>query len=249
MKKEITFITKQGPRDYQEDRGLSVRIIAPTFTAWLLAVFDGHFGQMVSEFCSKKINELFKMTGVSRAESTLKKIVAQLDKETKNFEEGSTLSIALITERPKGMFSASIAILGDSPIIVFDKSGKIHVSPEHNVRTNLEEREAAKGRGGRYHPVGYIFARGYDNGIQLGRALGDTNFGKVLSHKPEIYTIPNPQWVLVATDGLFDPTHENSVELIGEIGKYAKQSANAEDLMAWAERRGLSDNATAIVWK
>ena len=248
--KSITIAERQGDRSYQEDRHLSIQITLPNFTTWLLAVMDGHFGPKTSEFCSKKIGDLFKLTMADQPEIALKKIVAQLHAETKDFKEGTTLSLALIVEKPKQRFSSvSVAILGDSPVIIYDKSGQIHVSPEHNVRTNSTERKAAEDRGGIYHTSGYIGISGFAYSLQLGRALGDAKFGKVLSRKPEIYTIPDPQWVLVATDGLLDPSHRDNANLIGEISAYAKEMANADTLMDWAEKRGLEDNATAIVWK
>jgi serine/threonine protein phosphatase PrpC len=163
---------------------------------------------------------------------------------TEYLEEGSTISVALVIENPS---KVSIAILGDSPVVVYDQRGQFHVSPEHNVRSNLEERKKAEQRGG--HVVyGFLYAAAEGHGIQLSRALGDAYMGNVISHEPEIYTIPDPQWVLVASDGLFDPAHEDAGSRLEEILPFARQSAPAEYLMNLAEKRGLRDNATAVVW-
>ena len=249
MEKTITTAKCKGPRKHQEDFNFSMPINGSNFKGWLIAVADGHSGKEVAKLCSKRIGKIFKLARAHHAKSALKKLVAQLHRETKNFDDGSTLSVALIIEKPENVFNATIAILGDSPVIVIDQSGKMHISPEHNVRSNLKEREAAKERGGIYGSKGYMHADVFGGGTQLSRALGSVDLKKIQSREPEIYSIPDPRWVLVASDGLFDPNHKDSTRLINEIKEYATRAANADALMAWAERRGLSDNTTAVVWK
>lgn len=244
MEKIITTAKRKGPRKHQEDFNFSMPIDGSNFKGWLIAVADGHSGKEVAKLCSKRIGKIFKLTRAHHAKSALKKLVAQLHRETIIFYEGSTLSVALIIEKPENTFSVSIAILGDSPVIVLDESGKMHVSPEHNVRSNLKEREAVMERGGIYSLKGYIHADQFGCGSQLSRSLGDVELKKVLSREPEIYSVPDPRWVLVASDGLLD-----SITSEHELKSYAKREADADALMAWAEKRGLRDNTTAIVWK
>ncbi|MBI3274029.1 MAG: hypothetical protein HYZ69_02700, partial [Candidatus Colwellbacteria bacterium] len=121
--------------------------------------------------------------------------------------------------------------------------------PEHNVRSNLEERKAAEQRGGIYSG-GYIWndLGSLGQGLQMSRALGDAHLGNILSREPDVYTIAEPLWVLVASDGLFDPGHSDTYRLLQEIEDYAKRNATADELMKWVEKRGLKDNATALVW-
>ena len=134
-------------------------------------------------------------------------------------------------------------------MVVVDKQGAVHISPEHNVRSNLNERKAAEKRGGIYRD-GYIWndLSSLGSGLQMSRALGDAHLGKILSREPDIYVISNPEWVLVASDGVFDPDHENTSQLIEKVKKYAIRRSTAGDIMKWAESRGLKDNATALVW-
>src|SRR3990167_9674146 len=110
---------------------------------------------------------------------------------TRQFREGSTLSIAWVREDHD---EVSVAVLGDSPVIVVDQLGQVHVSPEHNVRTNLAERNAMVARGGSYRN-GYVYNQ-LDVGFQVSRALGDGDLDRILSREPEIYTIKNPRWVV-----------------------------------------------------
>lgn len=237
----VTFATRKGPRSYQEDRHYETYV--PHRKWHLLAVMDGHSGMDVSDFCA---NNIFRMLPLDegRPENRLSSLVNNLNSATRQYRAGSTFSGVIISEDSN---TASIAILGDSPVIILNEKGQLHISPEHNVRTNKSEREAAEARGGRYSQ-GYIWSPGGD-GLQMSRALGDAPLYSVLSREPEIYTINNPVWILVASDGLFDPSHENTKGLLEEIKEFAKKRATASTLMAWAEKRGLRDNATAVVWQ
>lgn len=237
---KTTFAIKQGPRPYQEDRHHETYIPARKWK--LLAVMDGHGGSEVSDFCEKNI---FRLTPLDspKPEYCLSSLVSHLNSATRRYQAGSTFSGVIISEE---LDTATIAILGDSPVVVLDSHRNLHISPEHNVRTNLKERKAAEERGG-FYTNGYM-CRG-DFSIQMSRALGDTALS-FLSKEPEIYTVNNPVWVLVASDGLFDPSHSNTEELLKEIKRFAEAGADANTLMAWAEKRerGLEDNATAVVW-
>lgn len=160
------------------------------------------------------------------------------------FESGSTISVAVILESHKKI---SVAVLGDSPVVVLDKNGELHVSPEHNIRSNPAEREAVEKRGGIYKD-GYVFAEKDGDGIQLSRILGDSHLSRIVSREPDVYTIFDPQWALLASDGIFDPGHESGLGALKEIKKLAFSRASAENVMQWAESRELKDNATALVW-
>lgn len=245
MKGTVTTIEKKGPRPYQEDRHLRMALASDSRSCGeLLAVMDGHGGSSVAELCKQQIDSIFQFSGPDQSEESLRNLIAELASRTNYYEMGSTISMALITETP---LMASVAILGDSPVVIYDKQGRLHISPEHNVRSNLEERKAAERRGGIYRE-GYICPRGGFSGLQMSRALGDSFLRGVLSREPDVYTIAEPVWVLVASDGLFDPGHSDTHRLLEEIKQYAKRNATAEELMRWAEKRGLQDNATALVW-
>lgn len=245
MKGTVTTAVKQGSRSYQEDCNLHISVAYESrLCGELLAVMDGHGGAAVSELCEQEIRNIFKFSGSEQSEASLKKLVAELALRTGDYETGSTISLALITDVP---LKVSVAVLGDSPVVVYDKQGQLHISPEHNVRSNLEERKAAEQRGGIYCH-GYISAPDSSGELQLSRALGDSFLGSVLSKEPDVYTIAEPVWVLVASDGLFDPGHSDMHRLLEEIKEYAKRNATADELMKWAEKRGLRDNATALVW-
>jgi len=241
MKNQVTQAFEQGPREYQEDFFVTKYFDTDLFRGWLLAVMDGHGGDKVAKLCAKEICNLF--IPQKNLELSLRDICSKLNELTKNFVEGSTLSIVLVDENKS---IAHVAVIGDSPVVIYDGKN-FNVSPEHNVRTNLNERELATQRGGTYFG-GYLYDKEKNYGLQMSRALGDTYLSSILSREPEIYYVSNPQWLLVSSDGLFDPGHENTKKLIEEIKKHAMKNSNAKDLIEWAKTRGLNDNATVVVW-
>ncbi|HEY4484473.1 MAG: hypothetical protein A3I24_03645 [Candidatus Harrisonbacteria bacterium RIFCSPLOWO2_02_FULL_41_13b] len=249
---QVTGASEKGQRLYQEDRFLA---LAPelfgNFSGWLLAIMDGHNGSEVSEFCFKNLPDIFSRISnngkLKVDEVMLKKIIRLLAKETSQMSSGSTISLAYIDEVA---LVARVAILGDSPVLVKDFTGKIIISPEHNVRTNLTEREAAIKKGAFYDPRGYVSnSKGY---TQLSRSLGDQIFSDFISREPEIYSVKlGPEsFVLVASDGVLDPSHGDSQSLMESIVGQIEKGATAEELVDNAIfTRRIEDNATAVLWR
>ncbi len=240
LKSIVTVATEKGPRPYQEDR----IFVGPIPRGVLLAVMDGHGGDEVSEMCAEMIPTLIPTELVADTDETefIRKMVSSLAAATDPCGSGSTLSIAWIRED-----RVVVAILGDSPVVIMDRFGELHIGPEHNVKTNLAERKAAIERGGSYYD-GYIRNK-TGEGLQMSRALGDSDFRGIISRVPEIYVVDNPAWVLVCTDGLIDSNHRNTDSLIQEMSKRITKHTTAEDLVAWAVQRRLEDNATAVFWQ
>ena len=231
MESTVTTATAKGPRPYQEDRFVALTREERS----LLAVLDGHGGAGVAEYCARYLNTILPETV-----HDIQDIVHMLAMETDSYEDGSTLSLVSVT--PK---AAIVAVLGDSPVVVVDCEGRIHIGPEHNVRTNLVERAAAVARGG-YYSNGYICVD--DDGLQMSRALGDAALRYILSREPAIDTIANPRWVLVASDGVVDPSHADA-NALDELITFIDSDTDAAGVIEWAKKRGLQDNATAVLWR
>ena len=155
---------------------------------------------------------------------------------------------------PKTFDQAYVAICGDSPVIVNQPDGTLWVSPEHNVRTNITERELAIRRGG-------IYERGYiwndspysDNarGLQMSRAMGDPHMGNRILHTAEIKQVPLGDWLLAGSDGLVDPGHiggegSSTPEKMAEL---IDGGADADELVDFAVNLPTHDNVTAILWR
>jgi serine/threonine protein phosphatase PrpC len=236
---QVSVASSIGARSYQED----FHVYHGFTENCLIGVMDGHDGKSVAKFCCDEIGNLFPIDIIDQPETALKILISELNKRTEKLEAGSTISLALIFQN-----RVTVAVLGDSPVMVLDKHGQFHISPEHNVRSNKKERRAAELRGGIYEG-GYLFTKFGDRGVQLSRVLGDAYLGEVISREPEKYTVHNPIWVMVASDGILDPGHNNTSAMAKEVKILAEKNSSAKDLLAWAEKRGLEDNATAVVWR
>jgi serine/threonine protein phosphatase PrpC len=159
---------------------------------------------------------------------------------------GSTASLVFI---PKDESRVDVAVLGDSPVLVSRPDGSIWVSPEHNIRTNEAEADAAIKRGGFVHS-GYLFASYDGDGLQMSRALGDYELDRVLSREPEVFShvLGKDSWVLVCSDGAVDPGHGAAQANIDTIVRMIEdEDADAQDIVDRALAAKTGDNVTAIL--
>jgi protein phosphatase len=243
----ITTATALGTRQYQEDRYFT----ATHQDGDLIGVFDGHGGDECSDYLSDRFVGTFlkyyEETEEYESENSFlrtvfRKTFKQLAAETKDMESGSTASIVW---RPSGG-QAAVAILGDSPVIIGKERG-YNLSPEHNARSNGKERAAAEKRGA-------VFADGYlwnseQQGLQMSRAFGDSKLA-FLSRNPQIYFHKVNDFILVGTDGILDPSHEE-YDMTGELVKAIRkeESLTAQQIVDVAVKLPTQDNATAILWR
>jgi serine/threonine protein phosphatase PrpC len=236
--------THKGQRSYQEDRLFT----ASMQEGFLVAVFDGHGGAQVSHLASERfpvlfINEITEPGTTPR--QAFERSIEKLNIETQHFGPGSTLSAVFI---PSKGDTATCAVIGDSPIVIKDAEGKTNIGPEHNVRTNLAEAEAAKKRGG-FVGGGYLYATYHGDGLQMARALGDSALSKVLSRVPDIYEVKlgNGSFVVVATDGAFDPGHYEFHKAAEAVVELVEKGGDAAAIVDRAVKIPTGDNVTAIV--
>ncbi len=253
----ISHSTAQGRQGYQEDRytvaSINIQNLPRHGQGQLMAVMDGHGGFEVAEIVQQRLKTLFEsalVTAEGNVEQALRLTVKNLCEETKDKESGSTLSVVYI---PENEARAYAAILGDSPVIILDKGDNLSISPQHNIRSNHLEFRAALERGAPYDLRGYIYdPRGGTMTSQTSRSLGDSALERILSREPEIYSVElsKKSFVLIATDGLFDPTHKNMESNIREIILMVRhQDAEANELVQDAIRRRTRDNVTALLWR
>jgi serine/threonine protein phosphatase PrpC len=231
----ITTASAKGQRPYQEDTSINVELPQGR----LLGVFDGHGGNEASQFMAENFAGVFEETGSFRLAF---RIAAQ---HLKDYEAGTTASVVLIPKDSRTVFTA---VIGDSPIIIQTDSG-IWYSPDHNVRTNEIERVAAQNRGG-YYCGGYIMKGISGPGLQMGRALGDALLAPVLSTVPEVaeITVAPKGFVLIGTDGLFDPGHYGFKDAAKQVIARVNQD-DAQALVDRAVQLPTGDNVTAILVK
>lgn len=241
----ITTATARGERRYQEDTFINVQMSQGT----LLGVFDGHGGDEASKWMARNFEAQFQDQRDVRLglRSAISKSAAML----RGCISGTTASVAFL---PTDSSTVYTAVIGDSPIIChkqtegsIDTPQKYWYGPDHNVRTNRAERDAAIKRGG-YYNNGYICKGLYGPGLQMGRALGDAELSPILSHEPEIsHVFPVGEWMLIGSDGIFDPAHYDFKEAAEEIILAIELGDDAPRLVERAVAKPTGDNATAIL--
>lgn len=244
MKAAVTSHTDIGARGYQEDRF----VVHEFDEGYLLAIMDGHGGERVAQFIKDNLLKIFSETAKESSYfDRLQETFSKLSLATRNMHSGSTLSLVFIPNDEK---RAYVAVLGDSPIVIRSRESEIFVSPEHNARSNPEERIAAEARGAVFSE-GYLWTKDMRAGSQMSRALGDLELDSFLNREPQIFTVDLniKSFVLVASDGLFDPAHEETEIQIERLIKMIEEDLDAEELVEDALTRKTGDNVTAIVIK
>jgi serine/threonine protein phosphatase PrpC len=241
----ISTGTAAGTRYHQEDR----LCVAKHNGAVLLAVMDGHGGEGAADLVLENIKTSFERAragshGILKA---LQATFSDLHSRTKDERSGSTLSTAYIPRRAKAVY---VAVLGDSPVAIKNPGQPTWSSPEHNARTNTEERQEAEKRGAVF-ANGYLFDRHMQHGLQLSRALGDSSLG-FLNRKAETFKVPIGPGaiVMLATDGVYDGNAHTSVPVIERLMGMAEEGADAGALVDDAASiRRTGDNVTVILCK
>jgi len=247
----ITSATAKGSRPYQEDRSFTFE--TPEYLAF--GVLDGHGGATCAEYCAHQF-PLMLQDWRDDTTLVLKESFADINERTKGMHDGCAASVVLINAKRN---QVHVAVLGDSPVLVKSAPQTDHIwtAPEHNVRSNMAEADAAIARGG-YVSQGYLFAGYGENGLQMSRAFGDASLSKVLNREPEIFTLnlDKNSWVLVATDGAFDPAHTSGgsygvapVNPADEVIALIKQGKDAQSIVDRALAVPTRDNVTAILWR
>lgn len=230
-----------GLRSYQED----FTVICNTDVGMLLGIFDGHGGKYCAQFLSESFVSLFDIS--KDIEGSMQYAFSNADTRTNDMRSGSTASVVFISHEG----SAVVAVVGDSPVIARLSNGEIFHGPDHNVRSNPSEAEAAISRGGEISG-GYVWnmspMRDSAKGLQMSRSFGDSEMGKIVSKTPEIKTIDVGPWLMVCSDGAIDPGHGSS-DVRDEIVKALDNGASAEDIVNMSLKRRTGDNTTAIVWR
>ncbi len=245
----ISVATTVGNRELQEDYFIAQHC----GKGLLLAVMDGHVGPWTAKFIHENFVRYF-MSGWRRflnSEKALRYALGLVGRFTRKNEAGSTMSVAFVHG---GKNLAHIAVIGDSPVVVFTKDGP-WIAPEHNVRINLPERERCIARGGSYDGHYIRSNKIREAGLQLSRSFGDAEMGDVIERVPEYFTLELGAggYVALMTDGVLNPIHTD-VDDTKRVADIIHEGAEASDLVRKApeypKNPGLKyDNVTAIVWR
>ena len=227
----------QNKREYQEDRYLIIENIIPEFDYF--AVFDGHGGDMISDFANHTIHKYIKkylLNGLTPVTSLYKSFedIHNIIPPNIGFGCGSAALICL-----KNNNNLYIANTGDSRAIC--KNGDITI--DHKPHLIKEHTRIIKNGGN----VSYIDGVPRLNGdLALSRSFGDFRLNPVITWKPDIYTLTYDGLLVLATDGLWDVMSTTEVSKAFD-NKSINHKTICNRLFKEAVRRGSMDNITILV--
>ena len=251
---DITFASAQGARPRQEDRILCARI-APLQTASvagrLLAIFDGHGGSKAADRAAGAVEAAFRSAGAAHPgdpSCALRETFRSLVNLTQDLECGTTATLLYL---PEDAASAHLAVLGDSPAAFTNEMGQWVLGPDHNIRSNPDEKAAAWARGADFEN-GYLYDPenpGFE--LQMARSLGDRSLNRVLNREPEILSVRLGAggFGLVASDGILNPREGPPAPQLERLMALVRDGADAPALAEDARRRQTGDNVSVIVWR
>jgi serine/threonine protein phosphatase PrpC len=199
----------QGKRDYMEDRFIVQESFYKDYD--LYAVFDGHGGDFVAEFCRRNIltvlsNELEKTTNIHNALHDTFIILDKLVPLHQSYMTGTTCLVVLVSPS-----NAIIANCGDSRAIANSNDVPIALSKDHKPitteRTRIQELggHVIQTQGGVWRVSGEL---------AVSRAIGDKHLRPYVIPNPEVFQIdfvPSNKFIVIATDGLWDIMTNNDV--------------------------------------
>jgi len=208
------------------------------------AVFDGHGGTRVAQFCAKNLHKKVRYAlaiGQDPKES-LKHAFKETDEQLKEEKScGSTALVSFITDNK--LFVANV---GDSRAVLGSRGEKAErLSVDHKPSLHSERTRISKS-GGSVQMVGGVWRV---NGVlAVSRAFGDFFLKPHVSSKPyisETELTDEHLFLVLACDGVWDVlTDEQVVKLVCTIDSPDRA---AEVIRRTAFTRGSDDNISVIV--
>jgi len=250
-----------GARNMQEDRYLSEPVDVPEVPngrGQLLAVMDGHSrngdsGQEIVDQVKNALVESFKKNLVEAkgyAEHALRMTVSNMAALTSERISGTTLSMVYVSREDQ---KAYYAIVGDSPVFFVKKDGSMFMPPTHNLEDFDNNPEVKRIQGlflrkeeGMIEQAG-IFIENGRKSIKVPRALGNRDFGRIISKLPYVGSIElgDVRTVGLATDGII--FNNDSREAVSWVAGQVFNGNNAKTILEHKKEKNNDDNITLML--
>lgn len=253
-----------------EDRYLVKEISNNEF---LFAIFDGHCGREVADYCAENFVKRFSEKDIRVNESIsdyIARKIVQLDVDIYlNFAgevaSGSTLCAVYIDCNGPMLYCAN---LGDSRAVMAKRNYTVELSSDHKP---INEKERIESAGGRVELLnGRLYTKNSTVGLLVARSLGDLfhkNFPipfksspaeelaaleHPLSNRAEVRSFQlteNDEFFIIASDGLWDVV--SSAFAVQFLQALLLQSISLKDcvekLASYAREHGSKDDITILV--
>jgi len=249
----------QGERETQQDRyqiGSGLIFDKP---AAVTAVFDGHGGSLMAEYCEKNVvDALFKRLEEQNSPfwtdlgvyNALKLVLADLSLGFALEEKlgGTTANLVLEIDNKLWCVNA-----GDSRAFLLTSSHEV-VSLSFDAKLVPGEFKKAEARGAKWSiDHNSVFRQHHpllppNYGINMATALGDHFFGAVVSPRGKIVCVERPKtgWIVQFTDGVEFSNAEVAEMLLEYLAAYPLQEAVLR-LATASQKVGNGDNVTILV--
>ncbi|MXQ90868.1 hypothetical protein E5288_WYG019485 [Bos mutus] len=263
----------QGWRVEMEDAHTAVVGIPHGLEDWsFFAVYDGHAGSRVANYCSTHLlehitnNEDFRAAGksgsalepsVENVKNGIRTGFLKIDEYMRNFSDlrngmdrsGSTAVGVMIS--PKHIYFINC---GDSRAVLY-RSGQVCFSTQDHKPCNPREKERIQNAGGS------VMIQRVNGSLAVSRALGDYDYkcvdGKgpteqLVSPEPEVYEIlraEEDEFIILACDGIWDVM--SNEELCEFVKSRLEVSDDLENVCNWVVdtclHKGSRDNMSIVL--
>ncbi|XP_051535303.1 protein phosphatase, Mg2+/Mn2+ dependent, 1Na (putative) [Myxocyprinus asiaticus] len=209
----------QGWRAQMEDAHTCMPEMADGFPDWsYFAVYDGHAGRMVAQYCSRNLLDFILDTGGVTVDEDVEQVkegirdgflgidrhMHTLSRNESWDHSGSTTTAVMIS--PRNIYFINC---GDSRTFLC-RNGQVVFYTEDHKPFNPREKERIQNAGGS------VTLQRINGSLAVSRALGDFDFKEVewraqteqlVSPEPEVYELertPEDEFLVVACDGVWD---------------------------------------------
>lgn len=242
----ITRSQSIGRRRTQEDH--LVLTYESSSNAYVMAAIDGHGGDECADLVETlvaKFSLASSLEDLMSIRDVLNQWVLSLHESTKHLASGCALTLAIIHNK-----HCYAAVLGDCSI-AWLKKDSWSLGPTHNFSESPEEVLAALSRSDKSFEYGPYVCIG-EEGLAMGRSLGDLKFNEMLSREPDIvdFSLSDVTHIVLCTDGALDaPKSYRGEEILKSWSTLLSSgSVRAGDLVSCRNKISpLSDNCSVLL--
>mmetsp|Transcript_33024 Transcript_33024/g.69508 ORF Transcript_33024/g.69508 Transcript_33024/m.69508 type:complete len:665 (+) Transcript_33024:203-2197(+) len=261
---DVSYWSHRGKRNYMEDRfviehmGSTSKHKENSKPMSLLAVFDGHGGSLVSQFCSDWISSYIRKKNVhfpGNLPLAMKTSFTKIDSDfvSSGYLDGTTACAVTIVGKKVICCNA-----GDSRAIIVKRDGTaLDLSQDHKPDRN-DETKRINDLGGRVIHWGRWRVEGV---LAVSRSIGDAKLKPYVTAEPDVVEHDigeDDMFLVVASDGVWDTMSSDLVAkfvLINTCKIVDKRLQVDEKKLRWIARQvskrarenGSSDNIACIV--
>lgn len=262
----ISVTLTQGRRQYMEDTFIVTDLLKNTRfkdhtnqtnqKRKLLAVFDGHGGSRVSDFCRDSFVPFFEnhLASYPDVGIALRNTFKELDEKSKSIGQRCGSTAAVLVHIQDTIWSANC---GDSEIMASYKDGTFSMLTQcHKVEDEIPRLKALGAR------------ITYDDGcarlfqmLNLARSIGDYHLKKYVTSTPYVKSIKkneNLEYIIIGSDGLWDVWEASTLQaeiaklkraMLGNGLNYTQMTDGVNmEIVKRSLLKGSGDNITVIIY-